>query len=121
MNPCMNKTLIVLAAIAVVSFSCRYVNAKHVSGDGHFTNEQRNVTGFTGVETHGAIDIIALQGAYNVKVEADQNLLQYIETILQNGRLVVRFKQGISLNNTGNAKVIVSAPEFNALETHGSG
>jgi len=117
----MNKLFFFLIAIAAVNASCRYTHGKRVSGNGHRSNEQRNVTGFTGVETHGSIDIVALQGDYSVKVEADQNLLQYIETNMQDGRLIVRFKEGISLYNAGNAKVVVSAPELNALETHGSG
>jgi hypothetical protein len=83
--------------------------------------EQRNLTGFTGVETHGSIDIIASQGNYNIKIEADQNLLQYVETNIENGRLIVRFKDGISLMDFNGAKVYVTAPELNAFETHGSG
>jgi hypothetical protein len=83
--------------------------------------EQRNLTGFTGVETHGSIDIIASQGNYNIKIEADQNLLQYVETNIENGRLIVRFKDGISLMHFNGAKVYVTAPELNAFETHGSG
>ena len=38
-------------------------------------------------------DIIASQGSYNIKVEIDQNLLQYVETVVENGRLIVRFKK----------------------------
>jgi hypothetical protein len=83
--------------------------------------EQRNLTGFTGVETHGSIDIIASQGNYNIKIEADQNLLQYVETNIENGRLIVRFKDGISLMHFNGAKVYATAPELNAFETHGSG
>jgi hypothetical protein len=83
--------------------------------------EQRNLTGFTGVETHGSVDIIASQGNYNIKIEADQNLLQYVETNIENGRLIVRFKDGISLMHFNGAKVYVTAPELNAFETHGSG
>jgi len=47
--------------------------------------------------------------------------LQYVETNIENGRLIVRFKQGISLMHFNGAKVYVTAPELNAFETHGSG
>ena len=116
----MNKFLL-LAAFVIAMTSCHYVNGKHVSGNGTISTEQRNVTGFTGVETHGSIDIIATQGNYNIKVEIDQNLLQYVETVVENGRLIVRFKNGISLSHFNGAKVYVTAPELNAFETHGSG
>ncbi len=116
----MNKLLFLTALVITVS-SCHYVNGRHISGNGNITTEQRSVTSFTGVETHGSIDIIASQGNFNVKIETDQNLLQYIETYVENGRLIVRFKQGISLSNFRGAKAYVSAPQLNAFETHGSG
>jgi hypothetical protein len=73
----MNKIFFLAGLVFVVS-SCHYVNGRHVSGNGTISTEQRNVTGFTGVETHGSIDIIATQGNFNIKVEIDQNLLQYV-------------------------------------------
>jgi len=117
----MNKYLLLLGGLIVVTCSCHYVNSRHISGNGNVSSEQRNVTGFTGVETHGDIDIIASQGSFNIKVETDQNLLQYIETIVDNGRLIVRFRHGISIMHLSAAKVYVTAPELNAFETHGSG
>ena len=117
----MNKSLYLLAGLVVLMSSCHYVNGRHISGNGTPAAEQRNVTGFTGAETHGSIDIIASQGNYNIKVETDQNLLQYIETNVENGRLIVRFKNGISLTHFNGAKVYVTAPELNAFETYGSG
>ncbi len=47
--------------------------------------------------------------------------MQYVETVVENGRLIVRFKTGISLTHFNGAKVYVTAPELNAFETHGSG
>ena len=117
----MNKFLLLLTGIAVTISSCHYVNGHHISGNGTLGTEQRSVSGFTGVETHGSIDIIASQGNYNIKVETDQNLLQYVETTIENGRLMVRFRQGISLTHFNGARVYVTAPELNAFETHGSG
>ncbi|MEP6724196.1 MAG: head GIN domain-containing protein [Bacteroidota bacterium] len=117
----MNKCIFFLAGMVVIISSCHYVNGRHISGNGTLGTEQRNVTGFTGAETHGSIDIIASQGSYNIKVETDQNLLQYVETNVENGRLIVRFRQGISLTNFKGAKVYITAPELNAFETHGSG
>ena len=110
-----------LAAIVMMMSSCHYVNGRHISGNGSTGTEQRNITGFTGVETHGSIDIIVSQGNYNIKVEIDQNLLQYVETIADKGHLVVRFRQGVSIGDYNHAKVYVTAPELNDFETHGSG
>jgi len=118
----MIKLFFLLAASsALIMSSCRYSHRRHVSGSGSTGTETRSVSGFTGVETHGAIDLVVRQGDFNVKVEADQNLLQYIETTVENGHLVIGFRNGLSIEDINTAKVYVSAPELNDFETHGSG
>jgi Putative auto-transporter adhesin, head GIN domain len=117
----MHKIVFVLSLVILVFSSCRYRSGKHRSGNGHRATQQRNTTGFTGVETHGDIDIVVANGDFNVKIDAEQNLLQDIETNVENGRLVVRFRDGISLWDHGDATVYVTAPILNTIETHGSG
>jgi hypothetical protein len=117
----MYKSLFLLLCSVLVMSSCRYRHGKRVTGNGKEATAQRNLTGFTGVETHGDIDVVVSQGDFNVKVAAEENLLQYIETRVENGRLIVDFRDGISLMDHHDAKVYVTAPELNAFETHGSG
>ena len=117
----MKKLLLLLAATLFIFSSCRYRMGKRVHGNGNITTEQRSVTGFTGVQTHGSIDIIVSQGNYKVEVESDQNLLQYIETNVENGNLVVRYRNGVWLTDHRGAKVHVTAPLLNDFEIHGSG
>jgi len=117
----MNKLFFLLPVIAMLMSSCHYRHGKHISGQGPAITETRNITGFTGVEARGAIDIIVSQGNFNIKVESDQSLLPYIETTVENGHLMVRFRNGISIGDYHTAKVYVTAPELNAFETHGSG
>ena len=117
----MTKLFFLLACPLLILSSCRYSHGRRVSGNGSTGTETRSVSGFTGVETHGSIDLVVSQGSFNVKVEADQNLLQYIETRVENGHLVVGFREGIALYDINTAKVYVTAPELNDFETHGSG
>jgi len=117
----MSKLFFLLFCPVMILTSCRYVHNRHVSGNGTTSTETRAISGFTGVETHGSIDLVVTQGNFNVKVEADQNLLQYIETTVENGHLVVGFRHGVSIMDINTAKVYVSAPELNDFETHGSG
>ncbi len=118
----MYKSLILLLCSVLVMSSCRYRNGKHHSGSGINGNEQRSLAGFTGVETHGDIDIVVSQGNFSVRVEADKDLLSDIETVVENGRLKVRLKDNVSfMDDRGGATVYISAPELNAFETHGSG
>src|SRR5437868_7649393 len=68
------------AAVAIIFSSCRFVEGQRIRGDGNVRTEQRNVTGFSGVETHGSIDIEVTQGDYKITVESDQNIIPYILT-----------------------------------------
>lgn len=117
----MIKIFFLLVFPLFIISSCQYVHGRHVSGNGTTGTDTRNINGFTGVETHGAIDLVVTQGSFNVKVEADQNLLQYIETRVENGHLVVGFRNGIYIEDINTAKVYISAPTLNDFETHGSG
>lgn len=117
----MKKIFLFAALAATVITSCRFVEGQRVHGDGNVTREQRTVSGFTGVETHGSIDIEVTQGDYNVKVESDQNIIPYILTEVVNGRLQVRFKDGFNSFSYTRAIVYVAAPTLNAFEIHGSG
>lgn len=117
----MHKYIFFLAGVLMLMPSCRYRHGRHISGNGPTVTEMRNITGFTGVETRGSINIIVSQGSYSVKVESDQSLLQYIETVVENGRLIVRFRNDVSIGDYHDAEVYVSAPELNTFETRGSG
>ncbi|MEJ0105333.1 MAG: head GIN domain-containing protein [Bacteroidota bacterium] len=108
-------------AMAVIFTSCRFVEGQRIKGDGNVSTEKRSVTGFTGVETHGSIDIEISQGDYKVTVESDQNIIPYIVTEVVNGHLQVRFKDDFHGYNYSSAKVYVTAPALNAFEVHGSG
>lgn len=118
----MKKSFVFLAALITMLSSCHYVGGQRIKGNGRMSTEQRNITGFTGVETHGSIDIIVTKGsAFKVEVECDENLLQYVETEVRDGRLKVHFRNNVWITHYNSAKVHVTAPELTAFETHGSG
>jgi Putative auto-transporter adhesin, head GIN domain len=101
--------------------SCRFVEGKQIKGDGNMTKGQRTVSGFTGVETHGSIDIVVIPGDYKVTVESDQNMLPYIVTEVVNNELIVHFKDDFQGYSYTSATVYVTAPVLNVFKTQGSG
>ena len=117
----MKKIFLSGLMIAFIFSSCRFIEGQQMKGDGNVTTAQRNVTGFTGAETHGSIDIEVAQGDYKVIVECDKNLIPYIVTEVIDGRLNVHFSDDFHGYNYTSAKVYVTAPALTAFETHGSG
>jgi hypothetical protein len=116
------KNNLFFGLVLMVAFtSCRFVEGQRVKGNGNIRTEQRSVTGFSGVETHGSIDIEVTQGDYKVVVESDENIIPEIVTEVENGRLIVHFKEGFTSFSYSSAKVYVTAPSLNALGVHGSG
>ncbi len=101
--------------------SCRFIEGRTIKGDGRVSSSERTVTGFTGVETRGSIDLEIAQGDYKVTVQADGNIIPEILTEVSNGKLVVRFKDDNLGYNFTTAKVYVTAPTLNEIHSNGSG
>ena len=116
------KYFFVILLGACLVFSCRFIGGKRVKGNGNVETEQRTVSTFDGVVSHGSFDITVVTGdAHSVKIEADENLLQYIDTDVEGGNLTITTRRGYNLRPRGELKVTVTAPHFNELSSHGSG
>ena len=117
----MRKLFILLFIISATFLSCRFFGGERVSGDGNVTSQQRNVGNFTDVDVSGAMNVHIRQDAANgVRVEADQNLMQYIETNLDGNTLRIHQKEGFNLQPSKEIIVYVSAPVFKELEVSGA-
>ncbi|MEJ0105332.1 MAG: head GIN domain-containing protein [Bacteroidota bacterium] len=90
-------------------------------GDGNIKTETRSAGQFNSVDVSGAIDLYVKQDAdRSLKIEADENLLTYIEVINDGDKLVIRPKNGFNLKPSKDIKVYVSSPLFKRLEASGA-
>ena len=106
----------------LVFFSCRYIGGKRVRGNGNLITQERSVSGFEGVESYGSFDVTLIPSdATSVKIEADDNLQQYIETYVNHNKLQIRTRDGYNLRPRNDIKITVSGPVFSTIATHGSG
>ena len=118
----MKKLLLVLAVVVVAASSCRYGWGKRVSGNGSIKSDERTVSGFKTVKVSGGMDVYLSQGEVKpVKIESDENLLQYVEVIQQGDELVIREKQGFNLDPSNKIKIFVTAPVYDRIELSGAG
>ncbi|HEX4958621.1 MAG TPA: head GIN domain-containing protein [Lacibacter sp.] len=108
-----------LAMILFTVTSCRW---RSVRGNGNVITSNRNEGTFNGVKTAGSFDLYVTQGDdYSVRIEAEENLMKYILTEVENGELKVRVKRGVNLRPRQDMKVFVTAPRFKELGIAGSG
>ena len=56
-----------------------------------------------------------------IVVEADENLLPYIETTVENGKLLIKPKKNVNLKSKSKMNVYVSMTKINSLQLSGSG
>lgn len=115
------KIWFVCAATVLVFTSCEFTGGDRIRGNGEIQTETRNAAGYDGIEVSGAIKIFVKQDSgYSVKVEADANLLEYIETRMQDNTLLIRPRNGKNLRPSNSIKVYVSGPSFRMFDASGA-
>lgn len=116
------RYIICFILAASVFTSCRYVGGKRVRGNGVVITSERTISGFEGIETLGSFDVTLVPAAAtSVKVETDENLLQYIETYVDGGDLKIKTRDDYNLRPRRDIRITVSGPVFTNIETKGSG
>lgn len=89
------------------------------------SDENRPVSGFTGVSSSGNFDVFITMGnKESLKLDGDQDLINEIETKVEDGVLKIRYKNNKNLwkwNNKGKVTVYVTAKSLNNLSLSGSG
>jgi hypothetical protein len=112
---------IVLAIVIISISSCSYFGGERVYGDGHIVTQQRNTGGFEKVDVSGGIKVHVRQEASpSVKLELDQNLMEYIDVYTEGNTLVIKEKQGYNVQATKDIIVYVAAPVFKDIDVSGA-
>lgn len=89
-------------------------------------SEARAVEAFEAVAVAGSIDVIVRQGpTHEVVVEANDNLIDRLETVVEGGRqgqtLQIRWQRGTRFSGRATARVTVTVPTLRAVASAGSG
>jgi len=110
---------IVIFASFVLS-SCHFMQDK-VRGNGVIKTETRSPNVFNSIEVGGNFDVFVKQdSAYSVRIETDENLMEYIRVSNDGGTLIIEPGEHKNLSGTKGIKIYVSAPVFKELEASGA-
>src|SRR5262252_10507244 len=85
----MKKILLFATAIVFLFSACRYVTGQRIRGNGNVRTEERTPGTFNSVASHGSFNVYVASGPQSVKIEAEDNLLPYIETYIDGSVLQV--------------------------------
>jgi len=120
------RTLLIAAALlaplaATQASPFGWLGGDKVKGSGHVARETRQPGRFHGVSlsVSGSVDV-RTGGDEAVTIEADDNMLPLIETVVENGVLQIRARKNAQLDPR-RLKVTVQAPAIDSLGVAGSG
>jgi hypothetical protein len=93
-----------------------------VTGSGQVVEESRSVGGVTGVELAmpGTLQI-ELGGSESLRIEAEDNLLEHIETDVVGGTLTVTTSSGVTLLNTEPIRYYLTVASLDSIVASSSG
>lgn len=116
------KKIWVLALLLISMGASSQWNWKRIDGNGILKKETRKVSPFTGISSSGSWDVMVAYGnSTDIEVEGDENLLEHIETIVENGKLYIRAKKYGNIRSKNKITVYVTVTKLQHLSLSGSG
>jgi Putative auto-transporter adhesin, head GIN domain len=116
------KHLFLLTILFTFVFSsCHLVSDKRIRGNGTFKTQSRPAGTFSNVDVRSNIDLYIKQDSVrSIRIEADENLLEYIIIKTEGDKLIIEPEDGYKLSGSKKIRVYVSSPVFKKLEASGA-
>lgn len=117
------KTLISILTLLIVSVNLNaQVFTKNIKGNGKLITENRNLSDYDKISVAGSFEVKLVKGKEDaISIIADENLMKYIETEVENGHLKIQQKKGYQLKSTKTIEITVSFEMIDAISLAGSG
>jgi len=114
----MKKNILVALSVAVFALpSCR-----KIKGDGPSITKTYSVSGFTAIDAGIDAEVYYTQdNNYKLEISGQSNIVDKIETPVENGQLRLQFRKFSSLGFHNRIVVHISSPSVNGLSVNGSG
>lgn len=116
------KKIVYGAGVAVLLLALHSCGGRRVKGSGNIITATRSVQEYHKVALKGSMDVEFTQGpAQAAVIEADDNILPYIELNIHDDELVIDLKDHISIKSHHGIKIKLTAPDVYQLALLGSG
>jgi hypothetical protein len=116
---------LVVFILAGSEFATAIPNSTTISSIKILSDDERQVSGFSGVIVSGRHNVYITMGATeSLKLEGDADEINEVETKVENGVLKIRNKKQMntrSWNNTGKVNIYIQAKRLNSIILSGSG
>ncbi|HEX2536143.1 MAG TPA: head GIN domain-containing protein [Chitinophagaceae bacterium] len=108
----------------VFYFICAFLltSCEKIEGEGPVVTDNRSITGFTGIDLRTSGNVYFEEGTeYKVEVRGQRNIIDVLETFVNDGRLVIKYRNNVRIKSGDNVTVTVTAPQLRNLKVSGSG
>lgn len=119
-----NKIKIIVTSLIVFAFVTVSNAQKYgkVKGSGNVINKTRNVGAFEKVGVSGSFDVFLVKGKEGkIDIKIEDNLLSHLVTVVDNGKLKIKWKKGVSIRTNKTTQLTVYYNDINAVGLSGSG
>ena len=121
------KRLSIIVAIMLLGIStmnAQWFGSKTIKGNGKMTSEKRSTGNYEGVALVGSMNVELIAGKEGaLTIEGESNLLEYITTVVENGKLKISVEKGVSIQSSNNKTIKITVPfeDINEVTLTGSG
>lgn len=106
-----------IAMLPILLVSCSKIN-----GEGDIVTESRTLEGYNGISLNMDATVNYTQDTvYSLVLKGQQNILDHIETVLENNTLVLRYEKNTHIGWHEPIVIEVTAPDVSDLYISGSG
>lgn len=114
--------VITLFTLLVLFSSCTDTWMNCIRGNNDVEEDYRSINNFDEIEVDGSFDVYVTIGPVTeVVVEAEENLLDYIETKVHDGKLEIDTRRNRCIRNNEPMRIYVTTPSLDRIELDGSG
>jgi hypothetical protein len=119
---------VVVSIIALGTLACSTsdigprLGIKTIHGSGDVVTQDRDVSDFHAIALSGIGNVsIRVGDEESLQVEAEDNLLPYLETVVRGETLQIGIQDGVTLNPTQSINFYVTLEELNSIDVSGLG
>lgn len=118
------KKAAILSLVIVFTSSCSAQWGKGIKGNGNTVSIDRSVGEYDGIAVSGWFDVDLVDGKEGeLTLEGEENLLEYIITEVENGKLVIKTENGVNLKPSSwedGIRITVPVESIDAVSLSGS-
>ncbi len=110
------------SVLLILCAACLSSCMERIRGNGNMTTIHRQVPPFHEITLSGSMNVLVTRGTGSpIEIQAESNLMPYIETVVTGDRLEIKTRPGIWLDPEKEIRVYVTTDDIRAVNLAGSG